>query len=106
MGETISKFYAIKEIIEKLGVSNSWEFAQGKANNIPKVSYRGKALWSKSHYERVFTAMPETPKEDGWISYSDVRAEYNLIHDQLHNYVKYRGLRRKKGGKYTYILKS
>ncbi len=105
-GEAISEFYTTKEIIEKFGVSNSWVFAQGKAHNIPKVYHRGKTLWSKVHCDRVFTAKPETPKEDDWISYSDVRAEYNLTHDQLHNYVKYHGLRRKKVGKYTYILKS
>ncbi|MDE5822329.1 MAG: helix-turn-helix domain-containing protein [Paramuribaculum sp.] len=105
-GETISEFYTTKEIIEKFGVSNSWVFAQGKAHNIPKVYHRGKTLWSKTHCDRVFTAKPEAPKEDDWISYSDVRAEYNLTHDQLHNYVKYHGLRRKKVGKYTYILKS
>lgn len=105
-GEAISEFYTTKEIIEKFGVSNSWVFAQGKAHNIPKVYHRGKTLWSKTHCDRVFAAKPEPPKEDDWISYSDVRAEYNLTHDQLHNYVKYHGLRRKKVGKYTYILKS
>lgn len=105
-GEAISEFYTTKEIIEKFGVSNSWVFAQGKAHNIPKVYHRGKTLWSKPHCDRLFTAKPETPKEEDWISYSEVRAEYNLTHDQLHNYVKYHGLRRKKVGKYTYILKS
>ncbi|MDE7412677.1 MAG: helix-turn-helix domain-containing protein [Muribaculaceae bacterium] len=105
-GEAISEFYTTKEIIEKFGVSNSWVFAQGKAHNIPKVYHRGKTLWSKTHCDRVFTAKPETPKEKDWISYSDVRAEYNLTHDQLHNYVKYHGLRRKKVGKYSYIFKS
>ena len=105
-GEAISEFYTTKEIIEKFGVSNSWVFAQGKAHNIPKAYHRGKTLWSKTHCDRVYTAKPETPKEEDWISYSDVRVEYNLTHDQLHNYVKYHGLRRKKVGKYTYILKS
>ena len=71
------------------------------------IRYRGWLyLWSKAHCDRVFAAKPEPPKEDDWISYSNVRAEYNLTHDQLHNYVKYHGLRRKKVGKYTYILKS
>ncbi len=105
-GEAISEFYTTKEIIEKFGVSNSCVFAQGKAHNIPKVYHRGKTLWSKAHCDWVFAARPEPPKEDDWISYSNVRAEYNLTHDQLHNYVKYHGLRRKKVGKYTYILKS
>ena len=54
----------------------------------------------------MFAAKPEPPKDEDWISYSDVRAEYNLTHDQIHNYVKYHGLRRKKIGKYTYILRS
>lgn len=105
-GDAITEFYTTKEIIEKFGVSNSWVFAQGKAHNIPKVYHRGKTLWSKVHCDRVFTAKPEPPKEDDWIPYSEVRAEYNLTHDQIHNYVKYHGLRRKKVGKYTYVLRS
>ncbi len=104
-GEPISEFYTTKEIIEKFGVSNSWVFAQGKAHNIPKVYHRGKTLWSRAHCDRVFAAKPEKPKDEDWISYSEVRAEYNLTHDQLHNYVKYHGLKRKKVGKYTYILR-
>ena len=105
-GEAVTELYTTKEIIEKFGVSNSWVFAQGKVHNIPKVYHRGKTLWSKVHCDRVFTAKPEPPKEIDWISYSEVRAEYNLTHDQLHNYVKYHGLRRKKVGKYTYVLRS
>lgn len=105
-GEPITEFYTTKEIIEKFGVSNLWVFAQAKRHNIPKVYHRGKTLWSKSHCNRVFAEKPEPPKEDDWISYSEVRAEYGLTHDQLHNYVKYHWLRRKKVGKYTYILKS
>lgn len=105
-GDAISEFYTTKEIMEKFNVSNSWVFAQGKAHNIPKVYHRGKTLWSKAHCDRVFATKPEPPKDEDWISYSDVRAEYNLTHDQIHNYVKYHGLRRKKVGKYTYILRS
>lgn len=105
-GEPITGFYTTKEIIEKFGVSNSWVFAQAKRHNIPKVYHRGKTLWSKAHCDRVFVAKPEPPKEDDWISYSEVRAEYGLTHDQLHNYVKYHGLQRKKVGQYTYILRS
>lgn len=105
-GEAITEFYTTREIMEKFGVSNSWVFAQAKMHNIPKVYHRGKTLWSNAHCDRVFAAKPEPPKDEDWISYSDVRAEYNLTHDQIHNYVKYHGLRRKKVGKYTYILRS
>ena len=84
-GEAITEFYTTKEIIEKFGVSNSWVFAQGKAHNIPKVYHRGKTLWSRRHCDRVFAAKSEKPKDKDWISYSEVRAEYNLTHDQLHN---------------------
>lgn len=103
-GEAVTEFYTTKVIMEKFAVSNSWGFAQGKAYNTPKVYHRGKTLWSKTHCDRVFAAKPEIPKEEDWISYSGVRAEYNVTHDQIHNYVKYNGLRRKKAGRYTYIL--
>ena len=63
-GEDIAEFYTTKEIIEKFGVSNSWVFAQAKRHNIPKVYHHGKTLWSKAHCDRVFTAKPETPKEE------------------------------------------
>lgn len=104
-GEPNSEFYTTKEIMEKFGVSNSWIFAMAKKHNIPKVYHRGKSLWSKVHCDRVFKAKPQEPDKEEWISYSQVREEYNLTHDQLHHYAKYHGLKRKKIGKYTYLLR-
>ena len=105
-GEPITEFYTTREIMEKFRVSNSWVFAQAKINNIPKVFHRGKTLWSKSHCDLVFTKKPEPPKKDQWISYADTMAEFNLTRDQLYSYVKYHGLRRKKVGKQTFIVKA
>lgn len=105
-GEQIIEFYTTKEIMDKFGVSNSWVFAQAKINNIPKVFHRGKTLWSKGHCDKVFTKKPEQPKENDWISYADTMAEFNLTRDQLYSYVKYHGLRRKKVGKQTFIVRA
>ena len=105
-GQNVTEFYTTQEIIEKFGVSNSWVFAQGKAHNIPKVFHRGKTLWSKTHCDRVFAVKQETPQKEEWISYTEVRAAYHLTHDQIYSYVKYHGLRKKKVGKYTYVLRS
>ena len=104
-GEQITEFYTTKEIMAKFGVSNSWVFAQAKINKIPKVFHLGKTLWSKVHCDRVFTKKPEPPKENDWISYADTMAEFNLTRDQLYSYVKYHGLRRKKVGKQTFIVR-
>ncbi len=104
-GEAIAEFYTTKEIIEKFGVSNSWCLLRVRLT-IFRRSTTGEDALEQGALRSVFAAKPEPPKEDDWISYSNVRAEYNLTHDQLHNYVKYHGLRRKKVGKYTYILKS
>ena len=105
-GQKVTEFYTTQEIMEKFGVSNSWVFAQGKAHHIPKVFHRGKTLWSKTHCDRVFAAKQEVPQHEEWISYTEVRAIYQLTHDQIYSYVKYHGLRKKKVGKYTYILRS
>lgn len=105
-GEQITEFYTTKEIMAKFGVSNSWVFAQAKINKIPKVFHLGKTLWSKVHCDRVFTKKPEPPKENDWISYADTMAEFNLTRDQLYSYVKYHGLRRKKVGKQTFIVRA
>lgn len=53
-GEAVTEFYTTKEIIKKLGVSNSWVFALGKAHNIPKIYHRGKTLWSNIQFEYSF----------------------------------------------------
>ena len=105
-GQNVTEFYTTQEIIEKFGVSNSWVFAQGKAHNIPKVQKKSKTLWSKTHCDRVFAVEQETPQKEEWISYTEVRAAYHLTHDQIYSYVKYHGLRKKKVGKYTYVLRS
>lgn len=105
-GQEVTEFYTTQEIMEKFGVSNSWVFAQGKAHHIPKVFHRGKTLWSKTHCDRVFAAKQEAPQQEEWISYTEARAIYQLTHDQIYSYVKYHGLRKKKVGKYTYILRS
>lgn len=100
------EFYTTQEIMEKFGVSNRWVYAQGKARNIPRLYFRGKTLWSKVDCDRVFAAkVPSVIKEE-WISYSEVKKIYNLTDDQLQNYVKYHGLRRKKEGRFAFVLKS
>ena len=105
-GQEVTEFYTTQEIMEKFEVSNSWVFDQGKAPQIPKVFHQGKTLWSKTHCDRMFAVKQEAPQQEEWISYTEARAIYQLTHNQIYSYVKYHGLRKKKVGKYTYILLS
>lgn len=68
-------------------------------------AYRIPQQWTVIRKEDL-TAMIEATQQEEWISYTEARAIYQLTHDQIYSYVKYHGLRKKKVGKYTYILRS
>lgn len=61
-GKSISEFYTRAEIREKFGVRDSWIYKVVAENNVPKTILRGKAYFSKSHIDRLFSARKENPK--------------------------------------------
>lgn len=61
-GKSISEFYTRAEIREKFGVRDSWIYKVVAENNVPKTILRGKAYFSKSHIDRLFSARKENPE--------------------------------------------
>ena len=54
-GKSISDFYTRAEIREKFGAKDSWIYKVVAENNVPKTINRGKAYFSKSHIDRLFS---------------------------------------------------
>ena len=52
----INEFYTRADIREKYGVKDSWIYKVVAENNVPKTIIRGKAFFSKSHIDRLFSA--------------------------------------------------
>lgn len=61
-GKSISEFYTRAEIREKFGVRDSWIYKVVAENNVPKTILRGKAYFSKSHIDRLFSTRKENPE--------------------------------------------
>ncbi|MCM1117498.1 MAG: helix-turn-helix domain-containing protein, partial [Pseudoflavonifractor sp.] len=68
--KTISEFYTRAEIREKYGVKDSWIYKVVAENNVPKTILRGKAYFSKSHIDRIFSSKKknENPEITEWYS--------------------------------------
>ena len=85
--QTITEFYTTKEVLEKFGISNSWLFKAAKGNNFPKLTQRGKTLWSKSHIDRFFAK--STPKEEitEWYTAAEIQERYGMTLSAIYNLV-------------------
>lgn len=96
--EPITEFYTTKEVLEKFGISNSWLFKAAKENNFPKITQRGKTLWSKSHIDRFF-AKP-APKEEitEWYTAAEIQERYGMTLSAIYSLVSKERIPKKKVG--------
>jgi putative transposase len=76
--QPITEFYTTKEVLEKFGISNSWLFKAAKENNFPKITQRGKTLWSKLRIDRFFAK--SVPKEEftEWYTAAEIQERYGM----------------------------
>ena len=70
--KSISDFYTRAEIRDKFGVKDSWIYKVVAENNVPKTILRGKAYFSKSHIDRLFSARKDNPEITEWYSVEDI----------------------------------
>ncbi len=96
--QPITDFYTTKEVLEKFGISNSWLFKAAKENNFPKITQRGKTLWSKSHIDRFF-AKP-APKEEitEWYTVTEIQERYGMTLSAIYTLVSKESIPKKKVG--------
>ena len=101
--KSLSDFYTRADIREKYGVKDSWIYKVVAENNVPKTIIRGKAYFSKSHIDRLFSARKENPEITVWYSVEDIQSKYGMTLSAIYCLVSKVGIpKRKKGSKVYY----
>lgn len=104
-GKSISDFYTRAEIREKYGVKDSWIYKVVAENNVPKTIIRGKAYFSKSHIDRLFSARKENPEITEWYSVEDIQSKYGMTLSAIYSLVSKIGIPKRKEGPKVYYSK-
>ena len=103
--KSISDFYTRAEIREKFGVKDSWIYKVVAENNVPKTILRGKAYFSKSHIDRLFSARKENPEITEWYSVEDIQSKYGMTLSAIYTLVSKIGIPKRKEGPKVYYSK-
>lgn len=103
--KSISGFYTRAEIREKFGVKDSWIYKMVAENNVPKTILRGKAYFSKSHIDRLFSARKENPEITEWYSVEDIQEKYGMTLSAIYSLVSKIGIPKRKEGPKVYYSK-
>ena len=101
--KSLADFYTRADIREKYGVKDSWIYKVVAENNVPKTIIRGKAYFSKSHIDRLFSARKENPEITEWYSVEDIQSKYGMTLSAIYCLVSKVGIpKRKEGSKVFY----
>ena len=101
---SITEWYSVAELQEKLGMTLSAIYTFVYKNVIPKRKEGKMVYYSKKHFD--IAKGIATPEEPQYYTIPEAMEKYNLTRDQLYHYVKYHNITRIKVGKYTKILRS
>lgn len=101
----INEFYTRADIREKYGVKDSWIYKVVAENNVPKTILRGKAYFSKSHIDRLFSARKENPEITEWYSVEDIQFKYGMTLSAIYSLVSKIGIPKRKEGPKVYYSK-
>lgn len=104
-GKSISDFYTRAKIREKFGVKDSWIYKVVAENNVSKTILRGKAYFSKSHIDRLFSARKEIPEITEWYSVEDIQGKYGMTLSAIYTLVSKIGIPKRKEGTKVYYSK-
>ncbi len=103
--KSLADFYTRAEIREKFGVKDSWIYKVVAENNVPKTILRGKAYFSKSHIDRLFSAKKENPEITEWYSVEDIQEKYGMTLSAIYSLVSKIGIPKRKDGCKVYYSK-
>lgn len=103
--KSLADFYTRSEIREKFGVKDSWIYKVVAENNVPKTILRGKAYFSKSHIDRLFSARKENPEITEWYSVEDIQEKYGMTLSAIYTLVSKIGIPKRKEGPKVYYSK-
>ena len=104
-GKSISEFYTRAEIRGKFGVKDSWIYKVVAENNVPKTIIRGKAYFSKSHIDRLFSSRKENPEITEWYSVEEIHEKYGMTLSAIYTLVSKIGIPKRKEGPKVYYSK-
>mgnify|MGYP002512030509 FL=1 len=100
---SITEWYSVAELQEKLGMTLSAIYTFVYKNVIPKRKEGKMVYYSKKHFD--IAKGIATPEEPQYYTIPEAMEKFNLTRDQLYHYVKYHNITRIKVGKYTKISK-
>lgn len=103
--KTLADFYTRADIREKYGVKDSWIYKVVAENNVPKTILRGKAYFSKSHIDRLFSARKKNPEITEWYSVEDIQSKYGKTLSAIYSLVSKIGIPKRKEGPKIYYSK-
>lgn len=103
--KSLADFYTRAEIREKFGVKDSWIYKVVAENNVSKTIIRGKAYFSKSHIDRLFSAKKENPGISEWYSVADIQEKYGMTLSAIYSLVSKIGIPKRKDGCKVYYSK-
>lgn len=85
-------------MLEKFGISNSWLFKTAKENNFPKITQRGKILWSKPHIDRFFAKSATKEEITEWYTAAELQERYGMTLSAIYTLVSKESIPKKKVG--------
>lgn len=103
--KSLADFYTRAEIREKYGVKDSWIYKVVAENNVPKTIIRGKAYFSKSHIDRLFSSRKENPEITEWYSVEEIHEKYGMTLSAIYTLVSKIGIPKRKEGPKVYYSK-
>ena len=103
--KSLADFYTRADIREKYGVKDSWIYKVVAENNVPKTIIRGKAYFSKSHIDRLFSARKENPEITEWYSVEDIQSKYGMTLSAIYCLVSKVDIPKRKEGSKVYYSK-
>ena len=103
--KSLADFYTRADIREKYEVKDSWIYKVVAENNVPKTILRGKAYFSKSHIDRLFSARKENPEITEWYSVEDIQSKYGMTLSAIYSLVSKIGIPKRKEGPKVYYSK-
>ena len=74
-------------------------------NNVTKTIIRGKAYFSKSHIDRLFSARKKKPEITEWYSVQDIQSKYGMTLSAIYCLVSKVGIPKRKEGSKVYYSK-
>lgn len=100
--KSLADFYTRADIREKYEVKDSWIYKVVAENNVPKTILRGKAYFSKSHIDRLFSARKENPEITEWYAVEDIQSKYGMTLSAIYSLVSKIGIPKRKEGPKVY----